>query len=91
MRVVRLLPVLLLAAAPVLGLPFGLPGERTLPEDASSRTTAVTGHRDFAARPTECPVTDDISARLLRLPFFTHIDDAEIERVVETLIDVLDR
>jgi dTDP-4-amino-4,6-dideoxygalactose transaminase len=43
----------------------------------------------FAARPTSCPVTDDVSARLLRMPFFTDIDDAEIERAVGTLVDVL--
>jgi dTDP-4-amino-4,6-dideoxygalactose transaminase len=44
----------------------------------------------FAARPTACPVTDDLSARLLRLPFFTDLEDDEIDRVVETLLDVLD-
>ena len=28
------------------------------------------GGRRFAARPTECPVSSDVSARLVRLPFF---------------------
>ena len=36
----------------------------------------------FAARPTECPVTDDISARLLRLPFYTDLTEADAERVL---------
>lgn len=45
--------------------------------------------RRFGSHPTACPVTDDISGRLLRLPFFTDIDDAEIDRVVAALVDVL--
>jgi dTDP-4-amino-4,6-dideoxygalactose transaminase len=45
--------------------------------------------RRFAASPAACPVTDDVSARLLRLPFFTDIDDGEIERAAGTLVDVL--
>ena len=36
----------------------------------------------FAARPTECPVSEDISGRLLRLPFFNDLAEGEIERVV---------
>ena len=33
----------------------------------------------------ECPVTDDISARLLRLPFFNDMTDDDVERVVASL------
>ena len=47
------LTVLLVAAAPVLGLPFGLPDERALPEGTSSRTTSEIVHREFAAEPTD--------------------------------------
>ena len=37
----------------------------------------------FAARPTECPVTDDVSGRLLRLPFHNNLSATDAERVVE--------
>lgn len=40
--------------------------------------------RRFAARPSECPVSENLSGRLLRLPFFNNLADAEIERVVAT-------
>lgn len=33
--------------------------------------------------PAQCPVTDDISSRLLRLPFYNGLHPAEIERVVD--------
>ncbi len=36
----------------------------------------------FAARPTECPVTDDVSGRLLRLPFHNNLSNDDAERVV---------
>ena len=42
--------------------------------------------RRFAARPGECPVTDDISARLLRLPFYTDLTEADAERVIKTFV-----
>jgi dTDP-4-amino-4,6-dideoxygalactose transaminase len=42
--------------------------------------------RAFAARPTECPVSEDISGRLLRLPFFNNLGDDDIERVVSTFL-----
>lgn len=47
--------------------------------------------RRVAARPAECPVTDDVSDRLLRLPFFTHLTDDEIDRVVDALVRSLAR
>jgi len=49
------------------------------------------GGRRFAARPTECPVTDDLSGRLLRLPFFTTLSDDDADRVVETFVTALER
>ncbi|SDM35893.1 putative drug exporter of the RND superfamily [Streptomyces sp. cf386] len=76
------LAVLLLAAAPVLGLRFGLPDERTLPEGTSSRTTSETVHRDFAAEPTdtvqvvltEPSDTRAYAAELSRLPGVFQVD-----------------
>jgi dTDP-4-amino-4,6-dideoxygalactose transaminase len=47
------------------------------------------GGRRFAARETQCPVTDDISGRLLRLPFYTDLTDADADRVVSELITTL--
>lgn len=41
--------------------------------------------RRFTARPSECPVSEDISGRLLRLPFYNDLAEAEIERVVAVL------
>jgi dTDP-4-amino-4,6-dideoxygalactose transaminase len=42
------------------------------------------GGRRFAARETDCPVTTDVSDRLLRLPFFNNLTDGELERIVES-------
>src|SRR4051794_23248537 len=42
------------------------------------------GAARFAARPTECPVTDDVSGRLLRLPFHNNLSVEQLDRVVET-------
>ncbi len=47
------------------------------------------GGRRFAARETECPVTDDISGRLLRLPFYTDLTDSDASRVVDELVATL--
>ena len=38
--------------------------------------------RKCAARETPCPVTDDLSLRLLRLPFFNDLTEAEQSRVI---------
>ena len=43
-----------------------------------------TGGRRFAARETDCPVTTDVSDRLIRLPFFNGLTDAQVERVVDS-------
>ncbi len=40
--------------------------------------------RRFSARPTDCPVTDEVSARLLRLPFSNNLSDEDVDRVVAT-------
>jgi dTDP-4-amino-4,6-dideoxygalactose transaminase len=45
--------------------------------------------RRVADRPADCPVTDDISGRLLRLPFFTRLTDADVDRAAEALVSAL--
>ncbi|MPZ61057.1 MAG: dTDP-4-amino-4,6-dideoxygalactose transaminase [Propionibacteriales bacterium] len=47
------------------------------------------GGRRFVAAATECPVTDDVSGRLLRLPFYNNLSADDRERVVATFVDVL--
>jgi dTDP-4-amino-4,6-dideoxygalactose transaminase len=47
------------------------------------------GGRRFAARALPCPVSERISARLLRLPFYTDISDAEAEEVVAAFLRTL--
>jgi dTDP-4-amino-4,6-dideoxygalactose transaminase len=44
------------------------------------------GGRRFSARPVDCPVTSDVSGRLVRLPFFNGLTDDELERVVESFL-----
>jgi dTDP-4-amino-4,6-dideoxygalactose transaminase len=39
--------------------------------------------RQWAARETSCPVTEDLSQRLLRLPFYNDLTEAEQTRVVD--------
>ena len=41
----------------------------------------------FAARPTDCPVTDDVSGRLLRLPFYNNLSPRDQGRAVEAFLD----
>jgi dTDP-4-amino-4,6-dideoxygalactose transaminase len=45
------------------------------------------GGRKFSAKPTDCPVTDDISGRLLRLPFYNNLSAPDAERVVATFLE----
>jgi dTDP-4-amino-4,6-dideoxygalactose transaminase len=47
------------------------------------------GGRRFAARDLPCPVSERTSARLLRLPFYTDITDAEAGEVVEAFLAAL--
>lgn len=46
--------------------------------------------RRFSDRSHECPVTNDVSDRLLRLPFYTCMTDEEISTVVDTVVQVLE-
>ena len=41
--------------------------------------------RKFGGRNGDCPVTEDVSDRLLRLPFFNTITEPEQERVIEAI------
>lgn len=43
--------------------------------------------RQFAGVETNCPVTEEMSNRLLRLPFFNDIKASELKRVVEAIHD----
>jgi dTDP-4-amino-4,6-dideoxygalactose transaminase len=45
--------------------------------------------RRVADRPASCPVTDDVSGRLLRLPFFTRLTDDDVDRAVAALVGAL--
>jgi dTDP-4-amino-4,6-dideoxygalactose transaminase len=45
----------------------------------------------IAARATDCPVTDDISGRILRLPFFNGLDDSSVERIAERFVAAVER
>ncbi len=49
------------------------------------------GGTRFAARPTECPVTTDVSSRLIRLPFYNTLTPSEVERVAETLVAAVEK
>jgi len=42
--------------------------------------------RRFAARHTDCPVTEDVSGRLIRLPFYNNLTPDEVDRVVAALL-----
>ena len=44
------------------------------------------GGRRFAAGSTQCPVTTDVSGRLLRLPFFNTLAEADVAHVAESLV-----
>ena len=41
--------------------------------------------RSFGAAPGDCPVTEDLSDRLVRLPFFNDLTEEEQTRVVDTI------
>ncbi|HKJ10790.1 MAG TPA: dTDP-4-amino-4,6-dideoxygalactose transaminase [Ornithinimicrobium sp.] len=47
------------------------------------------GGRRFSARPTSCPVSSDISARLVRLPFYNTLTPEQVDRVATGLIDAV--
>jgi len=41
----------------------------------------------FGGKPGDCPVTEDVSARLLRLPFYNSLSELEQEKVVSSLLE----
>jgi dTDP-4-amino-4,6-dideoxygalactose transaminase len=46
--------------------------------------------RRFSDAPAHCPVTDDVSGRLLRLPFYNSLSPDDVDRVVASLLRALD-
>ncbi|HSM66094.1 MAG TPA: dTDP-4-amino-4,6-dideoxygalactose transaminase [Ilumatobacteraceae bacterium] len=44
--------------------------------------------RRFSDAASECPVTDDISGRLLRLPYYTSLTESDQEVVIDAFLDV---
>lgn len=47
------------------------------------------GGRKYSARETQCPVTEDVSGRLLRLPFFNSLQQEDIERVCDVFLSAV--
>ena len=43
--------------------------------------------RTFAARETQCPVSEEISGQLLRLPFYNDLGGRDLDRVVAAFLD----
>ena len=43
--------------------------------------------RRYGGQPGDCPVTEDISERLVRLPFFNALDDSLQDRVIAAVLD----
>ena len=43
--------------------------------------------RKLGGQPGDCPVTEDVSDRLLRLPFYNSLTDADQERVIQALLE----
>ena len=41
---------------------------------------------EFTARPTQCPVSENISGRLLRLPFYNNLSERDLDRTVEAFL-----
>ena len=50
-------------------------GRACTPPSTTCRCTPPTRGRRFAARQTDCPVSEDVSGRLLRLPFHNNLSD----------------
>jgi dTDP-4-amino-4,6-dideoxygalactose transaminase len=47
------------------------------------------GGRKVSARTVECPVTDDVSGRLIRLPFYNNLSSSDTVRVVDAFLSSL--
>jgi dTDP-4-amino-4,6-dideoxygalactose transaminase len=43
--------------------------------------------RRLGYRPGDCPVTEDVSDRLIRLPLFSELSDADQTRVIEAVCE----
>lgn len=56
-----------------------------VPLHSSPGGRKVSDHND------DCPVTDDVAGRLLRLPFFTDLGAEDVDRVVDVLIEAAGR
>ena len=41
--------------------------------------------KELGGESAECPVAEDVSGRLVRLPFFSNMSNEEVERVVCTV------
>jgi dTDP-4-amino-4,6-dideoxygalactose transaminase len=41
-------------------------------------------------RMAECPVTEDVSDRIVRLPFYTSMTEGDQERVIEAVLNLKD-
>ena len=42
--------------------------------------------REFGGKKGDCPVTEDLSERLLRLPFYNDLTEADLERVASGVL-----
>jgi dTDP-4-amino-4,6-dideoxygalactose transaminase len=67
----------------------GMPGRGAQPAFHYVPLHSSAAGTRFAARPTRCPVTEDVSGRLLRLPFHNNLSAADIERVVSAFLSAL--
>lgn len=47
--------------------------------------------KDYVAMTTDCPVTESISGRLIRLPFYNDLSHADAEAVADCLLDSFER
>jgi len=45
--------------------------------------------RSFMSRPTECPVSEDVSGRLLRLPFYNNLGERDLDRSAEAFLGAM--
>jgi dTDP-4-amino-4,6-dideoxygalactose transaminase len=41
----------------------------------------------FGGRPGDCPVTESVSDRLLRLPFYNDLSEADQARVIDAILN----
>ena len=41
--------------------------------------------RRFGGQPGQCPVTEDVSDRLLRLPFYNRLSESDQDLVIDTI------